>query len=654
MQSFISKFRCVWRRRQTVPTLATHLTCCLVAAAFWLPAETARAQSRPRADGFRGLWVGQVTLNYVNEVTVPLDENNVPVAPNPNVPTPTADQAQLRLILHVNGAGQVSLLKDVAVLNRVWQPDDASSSGGVNLKTNSAVLDSSRLLLNSESDLALVSDERLYGQFPPQPATRIASVVFDFGDSRATEAVEAVMDGVADAVTNSVATSTEDLNDTQGRLNAEGTARTAAGVAATPLVANADVASAFSAFLASTSANRAAVEAIATAMDPATAAQASRTAALALQNNSFYQDSRGVEMIDAIVAALGSAGPDPETRRQVARNIAASYADVSDQYQRFIAGKLFGDMITAAAEAASMEATNLTATVGSVSNAVTGAVTVNDARQKALLIQVAAYDDNRASEAIKSVLATVVESAGTFLGATGLVQQAVATAAEQAGRDALSTNVPRYEVSADVPTPDYDTFIRSDDFQGSATLAAQAAAEGAVAERKNNPLYTPDSLRDAAKAAAATVLRNVLSAAARAVRTELPLVGTFGPGSGDPRLTWNIKENNEPSLGAAGLTGTIILPANHPTNPFRHRRHPDHTVGFDIARHLRLDFNGQSGDPLARAGFGVERVTGVYREEVFGLHKPLGPDPVNAPIGLKVEGTFELNRISLIDALNAL
>jgi hypothetical protein len=46
----------------------------------------------------------------------------------------------------------------------------------------------------------------------------------------------------------------------------------------------------------------------------------------------------------------------------------------------------------------------------------------------------------------------------------------------------------------------------------------------------------------------------------------------------------------------------------------------------------------------------VQRITGVYREEIFGLHKPLGPQQDK---GLKVEGRFELNRISLIDALNA-
>jgi hypothetical protein len=102
-------------------------------------------------------------------------------------------------------------------------------------------------------------------------------------------------------------------------------------------------------------------------------------------------------------------------------------------------------------------------------------------------------------------------------------------------------------------------------------------------------------------------------------------------------------------IGAAALTGTIVLPANHPTNPFRHRRHPDHTIGFDITRNIQIAFNA-STNGLERAGYGVDRITGTYREEIFGLHKPLGP---NKDVGLRVEGNLQLNRVSLIDTLNA-
>ena len=146
-------------------------------------------------------------------------------------------------------------------------------------------------------------------------------------------------------------------------------------------------------------------------------------------------------------------------------------------------------------------------------------------------------------------------------------------------------------------------------------------------------------------------LRSVYALAARARRAELPLAGAFAPGSGDPRLVSELAQPTD--LGPAGLAGTVRLPADHPTNPFRHRRHPDHTTGYDIRREIRLDFDGAPGGAVESAGYGVSRIAGTYREEIFGLHKPLGPAPATAPIGLKTEGRFELNRISEIDVLNA-
>ena len=73
-------------------------------------------------------------------------------------------------------------------------------------------------------------------------------------------------------------------------------------------------------------------------------------------------------------------------------------------------------------------------------------------------------------------------------------------------------------------------------------------------------------------------------------------------------------------------------------------------MGFDITRKIRLDFDPTPTAPQTRAGYGVNRLTGTFREEIDGLHKPLGPQKT---IGLKVEGRFELQRISLIDTLNA-
>ena len=75
----------------------------------------------------------------------------------------------------------------------------------------------------------------------------------------------------------------------------------------------------------------------------------------------------------------------------------------------------------------------------------------------------------------------------------------------------------------------------------------------------------------------------------------------------------------------SSLATEVILPANHPTNPFRHRRHPDHTTGFDIRRVVNLSFAATDGRLLSRSGYGVDRISGTYAEEIFGLHKPLGP-----------------------------
>ena len=196
----------------------------------------------------------------------------------------------------------------------------------------------------------------------------------------------------------------------------------------------------------------------------------------------------------------------------------------------------------------------------------------------------------------------------------------------RAGREALP-DVVRYPGPPLVPSADYDAFIRSGAFTGSAETAAQAAATAAMTE-KANVISTPASISDKAQAAVITALNPVFSEASRTLLTSLPMSGDFG-------------------VGSSGLNAEIVLPANHPTNPFRHRRHPDHTVGFDIRRLVSLTFS--SSEAPGRAGYGVDRISGSYGEEIYGLHKPLGP---SKDIGLRVRGTFKLNRISLIDTLN--
>jgi len=564
------------------------------------------AAASGQVNTYRGLWVGQVTLARVNEVTVPLDENNVARAPDPNVPTPTADAAHLRLILHVNGAGQVALLKDVAILAR---RDPANG------------------LLLAESDLALVTDERLYGAYPPQPATRLASAVFDFGDSRATDALDAVVDAAVTAAVDRVLNHAADA----------ATAESAALAAAEPVVEHANVAEAFDRFM-QDDLDSAVVNTLVNDGDPADA----WAAASNLHERSFYSDGRGLEMVSNVLAAIEQAGTNMAARRHDAHNMAAALADVEDGYQRFLAGKPFGDMIVSAAETAAAVAAD-----GGGAASVRAAVETNqcviDAREGAWQVAVPRYDDTRGSDAVDAVVDAIVSAA---VGASGAASE-IERIATEAGRDALANDVPRYAHPPSTPTPDYDAFVLSDAFRDSAGLAAGAAADGAFSETNDNQLWTEQSVKDAALLAAVNALDSAYAEAARAVRNELPLNGVFGPGQGDPRLVGDLGPGG--ALGSAALEGTIFLPARHPTNPFRHRRHPDHTVGFDVRRHIRMDFDGTPTNALEEAGFGVERISGTYREEIEGLHKLLGP---NKNIGLRTEGPFELDRVSLIDTLN--
>jgi hypothetical protein len=586
-----------------------------------LGAASAFGQASP----FRGLWVGSVSLRAVNEVAIPLDENNVPIAPKPLVPTPTFDEANLRILIHVNGAGQAFLLKDVAILNRV------APSGVANPD-----------VFARESDLALVTDPRVYSEFPPQPAQRIASAVFDFGDATATAALDALVDKAVEVATTFATDA--GLNASTSALRAQAIQAAAAQIvaAAQPIADNADVAAAFADFIALF--NVAKLNLIAAnSADPVVADLI--LAGETLRDRSFYADTRGMDMVNAVVAAVDAAPPADKV--VAAYNTASSFADVQNLSQRFISGKTFGDMIVAAATASGAEAKVVGATAASIAGELRVIPASAAALAAALNARVTMYDDTRSLAAVNAVLAAIGQSA--FDNRT-LTESEIQALAEAAGRTALSASVARYPLPLGTPTLDYNTLVRSPLYEGAVQKAATAAATAAVTERGTNPLYSTLSVSGAARVAAVNALRTEYAEAARAQRTELPLAGTFGPGSGDPRPVFGLTQASD--LGPAGLSGRIVLPASHPTNPFRHRRHPDHTVGFNIERVIRLDFNGASGDAATPAGYGVDKVTGTYREEIFGLHKPLGPEPETNPIGLKTEGTFELNRISFIDTLN--
>jgi hypothetical protein len=107
---------------------------------------------------------------------------------------------------------------------------------------------------------------------------------------------------------------------------------------------------------------------------------------------------------------------------------------------------------------------------------------------------------------------------------------------------------------------------------------------------------------------------------------------------------------------AAGqvISGTIALPENHPTNPFRHRYHPDHdnlagdfrtpvSESFLIRR--QLEFSLLGNDPRggsASPDYGYSEIAGFYFETVTGLHQ----------YPIRAQGTFRLQRISEIASLN--
>lgn len=111
--------------------------------------------------------------------------------------------------------------------------------------------------------------------------------------------------------------------------------------------------------------------------------------------------------------------------------------------------------------------------------------------------------------------------------------------------------------------------------------------------------------------------------------------------------------------GFAGtLRGTIVIDPNHPLNPFRHKFHPDHdcldeegtplgpgaveSECFRVTRFIEFVFDPDPPDGSAILNWGDSIVGGTYKETLAGLHR----EP------LRVEGDFELSRVSSIEKLN--
>lgn len=111
----------------------------------------------------------------------------------------------------------------------------------------------------------------------------------------------------------------------------------------------------------------------------------------------------------------------------------------------------------------------------------------------------------------------------------------------------------------------------------------------------------------------------------------LPLTGAFG--------------------GSNTLRGTIVLVPNAPTNPFRHKYHPDHdnldatfrnasTEAYTVVRAFDLIFS-ETG-PANEPDYGYNTIGGTYRESIAGLSKN----------DIVVRGDFTLTRVATTGVLN--
>lgn len=103
-------------------------------------------------------------------------------------------------------------------------------------------------------------------------------------------------------------------------------------------------------------------------------------------------------------------------------------------------------------------------------------------------------------------------------------------------------------------------------------------------------------------------------------------------------------------------SGEILIGYNDPLNPFKHKYHPNHdnlyydftTVrpegkeSFTVRRNIELEFSAGDGENPGQLGWGTDRVGGIYRETIRGVHKDV----------LYVAGTFELQLVSTVGELN--
>jgi hypothetical protein len=105
--------------------------------------------------------------------------------------------------------------------------------------------------------------------------------------------------------------------------------------------------------------------------------------------------------------------------------------------------------------------------------------------------------------------------------------------------------------------------------------------------------------------------------------------------------------------GTGTLSATFMIDRDFPTNPFKHKYHPDHdnlgplgpvVDAFDVTRTISLDFASTDPTGANPPGYGSSVLGGSYSETFAAgsLHK----NPI------AVSGTFRLTRVSLTTQLN--
>ncbi|WP_269526449.1 hypothetical protein [Coraliomargarita parva] len=579
----------------------------------------------------RGLWVGEVALNAVNEATGAVGDSNTYEFTDPAEVTPTSDAAYLRLILHVNGAGQVHLLKSVAVV------DTETAEGG-------------------SSDLLLLTDPALYPNYPGI-AKRIASAFFDFGDPLAVRAVDQLIDTATETAVSSVLAGSATLETDVSTAVSEILDQAAVGTAYL------DRGSGASSFLTDDFFSLENVQSIADAVAAeieagATAADFAYTAdpyapfaidplggnfavvvakAENLRDSSFYGDTRGIDAIVNIVteaavaaeAASASGLSVMQAQAQIAAEAAwHNAADINQDYNRFLAGTAFTEVpsiildlaveTAITAEGEGQDESEIMNTVKDVLLANTPGYTDAELIRAASL-----WGDPRAVWALDYLVDTTSATAAAQVlvstdsaSLTNLVSAALNNAFEAVD------SAPVFALS---PSETYLEYVGGTDFSDAATDAASTASEEASFQY-NAGVTDEDDLTILTRRAVSKALIGARNAAASLPMHEVLLSG---------------------SLEAdAVIAGEIHLPALAPTNPFLHRLHPDHGEGIAVTRELTLTVDP---DDDSDGSYGVTRLTGTYREEIFGLHKALGN---SQDIGLLTEGSFSLNRLTLVDTLN--